>query len=488
MNFGTVVDIMDPRKLGRVKVRVFSLHDRIQTKDLGWSQVLMPANVPARLGVGASVNLLVGTLVSCESLDILEQEFIVTGTLPTMSDVTTDDDTAIGGTEAATTNEPDNNPRVRGEPNPHGTDKEGLYQPLSAYAPEYPYNNVMETESGHVKEYDDTPGLERIMERHKSGTQYEIQPNGSKIEKIVRDNYTLIIGHDTLEVTGNVKIYVSGDANIAVAKDLTAQVGNDMTTIVDGNADLLVKGDIDGEVRGNIDINVGPSDPEHIIYNADDVAVHHVKLGGYTRNKAIDIWFPPVKTDTFTLTHRNMRKVKEMSATAQEPYATALATFVDYDPDKVKLVDGSWTYPDKTSYIASFGNIDLHTEGGLSATIGGEVDMTAFQSVKLDIRKNADIDVVGNINIDATGEESIIDVNATGNISATSVEGNITVTTTDTSKKITLAGNVDITENLNVAKNVVVTGTTKTSDSQLLDGHNHVISGGSSAGNTGNLS
>ena len=29
----------------------------------------------------------------------------------------------------------------------------------------------METESGHVKEYDDTPGYERIHERHKSGTQ-----------------------------------------------------------------------------------------------------------------------------------------------------------------------------------------------------------------------------------------------------------------------------------------------------------------------------
>ena len=31
----------------------------------------------------------------------------------------------------------------------------------------------METESGHVKEYDDTPSAERITERHKSGTHYE---------------------------------------------------------------------------------------------------------------------------------------------------------------------------------------------------------------------------------------------------------------------------------------------------------------------------
>ena len=285
MNFGTVVDIMDPRKLGRVKVRVFSLHDRIQTKDLGWSQVLMPANVPARLGVGASVNLLVGTLVSCESLDILEQEFIVTGTLPTMSDFTTDDDTAIGGTEAETTNVPDNNPRVRGEPDPHGDDQTGLYQPRSAYAPEYPYNNVMETESGHVKEYDDTPGLERIMERHKSGTQYEIQPNGSKIERIVRDNYQLIVGQDTLEVTGNVKIYISGNANIAVAKDLTAQVGNDMTTIVDGNMTSTIAGATSLTSVGDITITQNGIDSSTVTlkseYTKDDIVYKgNIKLDG----------------------------------------------------------------------------------------------------------------------------------------------------------------------------------------------------------------
>ena len=95
-----------------------------------------------------------------------------------------------------------------------------------------------------------------------------------------------------------------------------------------------------------------------------------------------------------------MRKVKEMSATAQAPYAAALATFADYDPSKVKLVNGSWTYPDKPSYPASFGNIELHTEGGLNAIIGGFGSFTIFQNAKLDIRKNADIDIGGNVESD----------------------------------------------------------------------------------------
>jgi len=508
IEFGIVKDINDPDKLGRVKVKVVQKHDNIDTKYLGWSQVVMPGNTPAINGTGHSVNLAVGSLVCGIFRDPRQQEFMVMGSLPTKTDVTTDDDTDIGGSAAETTNEPDNNVRVRAEVDPTANDPKGTYEPLSAYAPVYPYNNVYETESGHVKEYDDTPGAERIRERHMSGTQYEIQPDGTKIDKIVRDNYQLVVGHDTLEVRGNVKIIVSGDANIAVSKNLTAQVGKDMTTVVngnayttvDGNADLLVKGDIDGEVRGNIDIDVGSSDPEHVVYDANGVAVHHVVLGGYTKNKAIEQWFPPVKTNTFTLTHKNARKVRELSAEAQAPYASALATFDDYDRDNVKLVDGKWTYPDKTSYTASFGNIELHTEGGLNAIVGGEVDVIAFQNAKLDIRKNADIDVagnvdmdvVGNIVIDATGDESIIDINTIGDSSQIDINtaGLLKVMSTGTtniestadmtlkSTTINLDGNVEVTGN------IVTQGTTTTDGSLVLDTHTHTISGGSSAGNT----
>ena len=41
-------------------------------------------------------------------------------------------------------------------------------EPDSAYA-RYPKNHVLETESGHIKEYDDTSGQERIHEYHNKG-------------------------------------------------------------------------------------------------------------------------------------------------------------------------------------------------------------------------------------------------------------------------------------------------------------------------------
>ena len=226
MYFGKVVNINDNLKLGRVKVKVYDLHDNIKTVDLPWSQVMMPGNTPAISGQGHSVNLAVGSLVCGIFLDIAQQEFMVMGSLPTKTDAAFD-----------------NNDRVRSI-NPHVDDPKGDYEPDSAFAPEYPYNNVYETGSGHAKEYDDTPGYERIMERHKSGTQYEIQPDGTKIERIVRDNYQLVVGHDTLEVYGNVRIIISGQADIAVANDVNLAVGGNLAADITGTSNLTSTGDI----------------------------------------------------------------------------------------------------------------------------------------------------------------------------------------------------------------------------------------------------
>jgi hypothetical protein len=223
MYFGIVKDIDDKEQLGRVKVNVYGCHDNIDIEDLSWSQVIMPGNTPAITGQGHSVNLAVGTLVCGIFLDTTKQEFMIQGTLPTKTDGAFD-----------------NNGRVRSI-NPHAEDPTGEYEPPSAFAPEYPWNNVYETASGHAKEYDDTPNYERIMERHKSGTQYEIQPDGTKIERIVRDNYQLVVGHDTLEVFGNVRIIVSGQADIAVANDVNLAVGGNLTAEITGNGDITLK-------------------------------------------------------------------------------------------------------------------------------------------------------------------------------------------------------------------------------------------------------
>ena len=58
--FGVVEDIMDPLKVGRVRVRCYDWHPAekglLPTNQLPWAQVMMPANNASVSGVGTSPN------------------------------------------------------------------------------------------------------------------------------------------------------------------------------------------------------------------------------------------------------------------------------------------------------------------------------------------------------------------------------------------------------------------------------------------------
>ena len=51
----------------------------------------------------------------------------------------------------------------------------------------YITNHVFESESGHIREYDDTANNTRIHERHVSGTSYEIDALKNKTDLVVGD-------------------------------------------------------------------------------------------------------------------------------------------------------------------------------------------------------------------------------------------------------------------------------------------------------------
>jgi predicted chitinase len=135
-------------------------------------------------------------------------------------------------------------------------------QPLSAFGAKYPYNKVLETESGHIQEFDDTPGQERIHTYHRAGTYHEIDPNGSQTTFINGENYTIMLrnnyvhiqGDCNLTVAGNVNIYAQSDANIQVEGDATLQVGNNLTAGVANDFSLAVGGNMQIKAAGSLDI------------------------------------------------------------------------------------------------------------------------------------------------------------------------------------------------------------------------------------------
>jgi len=121
-------------------------------------------------------------------------------------------------------------------------------QPLSPYFASYPYNHVIESESGHVVEMDDTDGNERINIWHKTGSFIEIDKNGTEVHKIVGDNYQIIDRNGFISIAGKCNITIEGDCNLLVKNDANIQV--------DGKVDAKYYGDVVQEVSGKYKLSV----------------------------------------------------------------------------------------------------------------------------------------------------------------------------------------------------------------------------------------
>jgi len=88
----------------------------------------------------------------------------------------------------------------------------------------YPYNHVMESESGHIFEIDDSPGAERLYRQHKTGTFEEIHNDGSVQTKIIGDNYEIVLGSENIVIKGNQNITVEGDVRQLIKGDYILEV------------------------------------------------------------------------------------------------------------------------------------------------------------------------------------------------------------------------------------------------------------------------
>jgi len=122
-------------------------------------------------------------------------------------------------------------------------------EPETKYGAVYPYNNVMETESGHIVEYDDTPGKERIHIAHRNGSFTEWYPDGDRVEKITKDKYSIVMKDDNVYIMGKCNITVQGNAEIYVKKNASVKI--------DGNVDVTVGGNYNEQVGGTYTVESG---------------------------------------------------------------------------------------------------------------------------------------------------------------------------------------------------------------------------------------
>jgi len=125
---------------------------------------------------------------------------------------------------------------------------------------EYPYNHVFESESGHIFETDDTPGAERLLRQHKTGTFEEIHPDGKRVVKIVGDNYEIVAGKSNVFIKGDVNLTVDGNKRELIKGAYVLEVQGNMYEKIHKDKDMNVgasgTGNLSEEVLGNHGFNI----------------------------------------------------------------------------------------------------------------------------------------------------------------------------------------------------------------------------------------
>jgi hypothetical protein len=290
---GVVEDRQDPEHCSRVRVRALGHHsehtDNIPTKDLPWAHVMMPVTAGGMSGIGESPHFLIeGTWVLGFFRDPARQEPVILGALPgkntdTKEEYTTISSSAVGGvSQKGGFKDPNNKYPTskyigKADTNLLGqelvsehtsyniktaslawtTASGEAQQPATTQSSaKYPYNHVLETESGHYIEFDDTEGNERIHIYHTKGTFIEIDPTGNVVIKTVGNVTNIVAGNMDTYVQGNYSLSVDGNMDVYAVGNLTEKIIGNRKTTITGTETLAITKDVKNTLSGTLTENI----------------------------------------------------------------------------------------------------------------------------------------------------------------------------------------------------------------------------------------
>lgn len=326
---GVVEDRDDPLMMGRCRVRIVGYHtpnvSELPVEDLPWAHPMQPITSAAMSGVGSTpTGPVPGTWVIGFFRDGSEgQEPFIMGTLGGAPSKEYQEkiqkDTKHGFKDPngeyprasyLENNEPDTNRLARNE-NIDDTvvqlkdadlvsdvevamGGESWNQPETSYAARYPYNHVYESESGHVFEVDDTPNAERITMYHTAGTYVDVDNNGTMIQKVVGDNYEILLRNNNVLIRGSTNITVEGSCNVYIKNDCNFEVDGNLKIHSHGDLelkagkelklasklDLVLHSDVFTNISGTSIITSGPviSAPLAPLTTIDPIDISRVNL------------------------------------------------------------------------------------------------------------------------------------------------------------------------------------------------------------------
>ena len=343
---GVVEARNDPTYTGRLKVRALGHHtgnkEILPTADLPWASCMLPVTAAGITGLGQSPSGLVeGSWVLGYFRDgNTRQEPVIMGSLPGRPSELANTSKGFydpNGVYPKYKDEPDTNRLAVNlksgttELNPHlsltlrrstritgvatadfnpvtaadgsaieASDGDTFDQPEIPYSATYPYNHVYESESGHIVEFDDTPNNERIHERHRTGTSYEISPSGTRTDIIKGDHFTLLTNDNKVSIGGDADVSIDGRHKIYINKSNTANNHYDIQVGSNANVNIQVdKGDVNlVTVDGKINVNAGGD------YNVKVDGNYNMTVAG---SRTVTVEGTTIDNTTGSVTHRGSR-------------------------------------------------------------------------------------------------------------------------------------------------------------------------------------
>jgi hypothetical protein len=283
---GVVEDIMDPMQMGRVRVRCVGYHtadkSEIPTESLPWAMVMMPVTSAAMSTIGQSATgilagswvigffrdgqsaqdpIVMGTIPSATPRGDYTKGFSSDPTYPGENDMPREARAEFMNSPAYVTRYDQRIEKIEKAVPPKvssvATDEPDAYYTRGTWdtvdvstevMPEYTANHVIRTASGHVREMDDSKGYRRLLEQHASGTYTEVINSGTKTTYVVKDNYTVVLGSDSVYIKGACSITIDGD----------------LRQLVKGNYHLEVEGNKTEYIKGSRQCKIGQSDQGEI--------------------------------------------------------------------------------------------------------------------------------------------------------------------------------------------------------------------------------
>jgi hypothetical protein len=169
------------------------------------------------------------------------------------------------------------------------------------------FNKVERSISGHQFETDDTVGNERIKRSHAKGTFEEWDATGGRTLVVNGENFTAVVGNESIVISGTCNVTVTGDCNLnvgahlfaeaqtmyfqarqsinfkagssinmeSVAGDFTVNSGGGYRLTVEGEANERFKSKLDTNIVGDNDLTIG----QNFNTQVGSIATQHAEAG-----------------------------------------------------------------------------------------------------------------------------------------------------------------------------------------------------------------